>query len=85
MTLSLYDLLKRDIKKMLVGIGKKGKGNIYPLVIKEVEHYIIKLVLKETNFNYLLTSKMLGISRSTLYRKIKALDILSQKTRRKSK
>ena len=60
---------------MLVGIGHNGQGNIHPLIIKEVEGYVIKLVLEETKFNYLLASKMLGISRSTLYRKIDSLGI----------
>lgn len=70
MSLSLQDLLKKEIKKMVLGIGKNEKGNIFPLITEEVEQIIIKLVLQETNFNFLQTSKLLGISRSTLYRKI---------------
>ncbi len=70
MSLSLQDLLKKEVKKMVLGIGKNEKGNIFPLITEEVEQIIIKLVLQETNFNFLQTSKLLGISRSTLYRKI---------------
>lgn len=79
MALSLYDLLKREIKRMIVGIGKNGAGNIHPLIMNETERYVIEQVLQETNNNYLLASKMLGISRSTLYRKIDTLSITTNK------
>ena len=70
MSLSLQDLLKKEIKRMVIGIGTNSKGNIFPLITQEVESTIIKLVLEETNFNYFQTAKLLGISRSTLYRKV---------------
>ena len=79
MSLSLYDLLKQEIKKMISGIGKNEQGNIYPLILEEVERDIIELVLQETNFNYLLSSRILGISRSTLYRRIAHLHIKASK------
>lgn len=75
--LSLHDFIKREVKKMVIGIGLRGKGNIYPLILEEVEKTIIELVLQETNENYFATAKILGISRSTLYRRIKALKIVS--------
>jgi Fis family transcriptional regulator len=74
-TIGLYDILKRDIKKMVVGIGDHKKGNIHPLVMQEVEKYLIFLVLQETNNNYFKAAKVLGISRSTLYRKIESFGI----------
>lgn len=72
---SLYDFLRKEIQRMMLGIGLKNKGNIYPLIVEETERSIIKIVLEETNGNFLATAKMLGISRSTLYRKIQALKI----------
>jgi transcriptional regulator with PAS, ATPase and Fis domain len=42
-----------------------------PAIIKEIEKKAIELKLKETNFNKNLTSKLLGISRANLYKKIK--------------
>ena len=75
MSLSLQDLLKKEIKRMIIGIGKNGKGNIFPLITEEVEQTIIKLVLQETNYNFLQTAKLLGISRSTLYRKVELYNI----------
>ncbi|MFH1831938.1 MAG: helix-turn-helix domain-containing protein [bacterium] len=75
MSVSLYDLLKKEVKQMVIGIGKDGQGNIHPLIIGEIEKYLIELVLQETDYNYVVASKMLGISRSTLYRKIELLKI----------
>lgn len=71
----LYDLLKKEIKKMVSGASPRKKGNIYPLVMQEVERYIIMLVLEETAHNLVVAAHVLGISRSTLYRKIQALNI----------
>ncbi len=73
--MTLYELLNREIKRMANGIGLHNKGNIHPLIMNEIEKYIIEIVLEETGYNYLAASKMLGIGRSTLYRKIEALGI----------
>ncbi|MBU4269965.1 hypothetical protein KJ644_02600 [Candidatus Dependentiae bacterium] len=79
MSVSLYDLLKRDVKKMVFGISKYEKGNIYPLIVEEVEKYVIEVVLEEVNYNYFRAAQVLGISRSTLYQKIKNLNIDGEK------
>lgn len=75
MAVSLYDLLQREVKKMVMSLGRHEKGNIYPLIMDEVERNLITLVLEETGDNHLRASKILGISRSTLYRRIEALRI----------
>lgn len=72
---SLYDFLQKEIQQMMLGIGLHNQGNIYPLIVEEVERSIIKIVLEETNGNLFASAKMLGISRSTLYRKINKLHI----------
>ena len=45
------------------------------MTLSELEKHHIKNVLSITNFNYTETSKKLGISRSTLWRKIKEFNI----------
>lgn len=75
MSVSLYEFLKKDVKKMVAGIGLNNAGNIYPLLMEEVERNIIELVLRETNFNLVQATKLLGISRCTLYRRVKRLGI----------
>ena len=76
--MSLYDFLKRDVQKMIGGMGRNEKGNIFPLIIQEVEKYIIEIALQETKNNYFRTARMLGISRSRLYRKIQKFGIESK-------
>lgn len=68
--MSLHEILKRDVKKMISGIGRNQKGNIYPLITQELEKSLIEIVLEDANYNLVLTSRILGIGRSTLYRKI---------------
>lgn len=74
--MTLYELLKRDVKRMIGGIGYNNRGNLHPLIMDEIEKYIIEIVLEETKHNYLASSKILGIGRSTLYRKMKKYDLL---------
>lgn len=68
--MSLHDILKRDVQKMIGGLSKNEKCNVYHLVIHEVERIIIEITLQETKNNYFRTAQILGISRSKLYRKI---------------
>ena len=49
--MSLHDILKRDVQKMISGMGRNEKGNIYPLIVQEVEKYIIQIALQETKNN----------------------------------
>lgn len=73
--MSLHEILKRDVKKMISGIGRNQKGNIYPLITQEFEKSLIEIVLEDAGYNLVLTSRILGIGRSTLYRKISKLKI----------
>ncbi len=63
---------------MIGGIGLKNTGNIYPLIMEEVERSVLDIVLRETNFNLVQAAKLLGISRTMLYRRIKAFGITSE-------
>lgn len=79
MSISIYDLLGREIKKMVGSLGRNEKGNIHPLIMDEIERYLIMVVLEETKHNYLQAARALGIGRSTLYRRIKILGIPKKK------
>ena len=72
---SLHDILARDVKRMVRSLVGNEDCNLYGLIMQEVERSLITLVLEETKYNYLRASKILGISRSTLYRRINALGI----------
>ena len=75
MSISLHDFLKKEVRKMVESLGPHERGNIYPLILNEIERSIISLVLEETKNNYLRASCVLGIGRSTLYRRIRALGV----------
>ena len=66
---SVEDAIKGWIKSL------KGKENIYDFVIRKVEKILISEVLKECNFNQVKASKILGIHRNTLRKKIRELEI----------
>ena len=83
MSTTLYDVLKKTVKKMVRGLGEHEKGNIYPLVVSQVEKNLIELVLQEHRNNYFHAARVLGIGRSTLYRKIATLKIEGKKVPRK--
>ncbi len=53
--------------------GPDGSTKLLPL--KEIEKRYIKQVLDDTNWNISLSSKVLGIDRSTLYKKIKKYNL----------
>lgn len=55
-------------------LGTKG-FNLYNIIISEVERVLISSVLRETNGNQIKASKILGINRNTLRKKIKDLKI----------
>ena len=64
---------------MVRGLSEHEKGNIYPLVVSQVEKNLIELVLQEHRNNYFHAARALGIGRSTLYRKISTLQIEGKK------
>ena len=47
----LYDILSKEINKMVRSLSRDERGNIYPLVMDEIERYVITLVLEETKYN----------------------------------
>ena len=75
--MSLHEFLHRNVKKMVHNIGEYDRGNIYSLVVSEIERSLISMVLEELNDNYVRAAKVLGISRSRLYRKVEALGLCS--------
>lgn len=71
-------LIKERIEKMRNYMGdlSEMKGfSLYDIIISEVERALISTVLKETDGNQLKSSKILGINRNTLRKKIKDLKI----------
>jgi len=69
------DFFKHTVRKMVRTVGQFESGNIYSLLIGQVEKSLIEIVLEEQGYNYYHTARILGIGRSTLYRKMELLNI----------
>ncbi len=73
--LSLEEFFAKRLEGFASKVKKDLKGDLYSIVIKGVEKPLIELVLKNTNGNQIAASKVLGINRNTLRKKIKELKI----------
>ncbi len=71
---SFQDSIK-DFVAQVFAVEQKEKNNLYELVIGSAERILIEEVLRKCGFNQLKASKVLGIHRNTLRRKIKELGI----------
>ncbi len=63
-------------------LGEQKPHAVLEMVINASERPTIEFVLKKTNFNLSLTSKILGITRATLRKKIIKHKIFDKKNRR---
>ena len=71
----LTDFFRDTVRKMVRSVGQFEAGNIYPLLISQVEKSLIEIVLEEQRYNHYHTARVLGIGRTTLYRKMELLQI----------
>jgi Fis family transcriptional regulator len=51
--------------------GEKPAGDLYDLVIREVERPLLEIVMKHVKSNQCKAAEMLGINRNTLRKKLK--------------
>ena len=71
---NLGELIKEFVDKVFT-VEQKEENNLYDVVIGSIEKVLIEEVLRRCNFNQVKASKVLGIHRNTLRRKIKELGI----------
>ena len=62
------------VKDYLSRLGTDEVSNLYAMVIHEVERPLIQAVLEQCGHNQSKAAQMLGLSRSTLRKKIAGLD-----------
>ena len=67
-------LLSEQVKRALQGYFAQLDGypvnNLYAMVIHEVEKPLLQTVLEQTGYNQTKAAQMLGLSRSTLRKKM---------------
>ena len=71
----LENWLQKTIKQYVVAMKNHENGQLYDLILGGVEKPLVEMVLKETAGNQTQASKLLGINRNTLRKKIKEYDL----------
>jgi two-component system nitrogen regulation response regulator GlnG len=73
--LSLEVLVDRKLRAAFVNVEKLDNGDIYNMVIEQVERPLISFLLEKTRWNQVRAANILGINRNTLRKKITDLGI----------
>ena len=72
---SLSDTVEKSIVKYLENLDGVAPANLYDVVLNQIETPLISTVLQHCNNNQSKAALFLGISRSTLRKKINKLDL----------
>jgi DNA-binding NtrC family response regulator len=67
---TMEDLVRARTQRALDGAEKRGEGNVYAELAGDVEKAILEATLKRTGGNQVRASRLLGIHRTTLRKKI---------------
>ncbi len=73
--ISLEGIVDIKLRESFVNIDKMQSGDLYTMVIEQVERPLIRFVLEKTRFNQVRAADILGINRNTLRKKIQELKI----------
>jgi two-component system, NtrC family, nitrogen regulation response regulator GlnG len=72
---TLRRLVERKARALLLNVQAAGTGEIYHLILDEVERLLLQVILDETDGNQLRTADLLGINRNTLRKKVRTLGV----------
>ncbi len=72
---SLEFLVDRKLRSSFVNVDKLDSGELYNMVIEQVERPLITFLLEKTRWNQVRAASILGINRNTLRKKISDLGI----------
>lgn len=72
--LLLCEHVRLVVKDYLARLDTDEVSNLYNMVIQEVERPLIQAVMEQCGHNQSKAAQMLGLSRSTLRKKIASLD-----------
>lgn len=80
MQASLKNCVEKELQHYLnVSKGTKYAGEIYDLIINEVEAILIRGTMQHCKGNQSEAARMLGIHRNTLYTKLQKYDLLDER------
>ena len=75
-THTIKDCVRDALEAYLRDMDGHGSGDLYELVLKEVEQPMLETILRHTEGNQTRASEMLGINRGTLRKKLKEYDLI---------
>jgi Fis family transcriptional regulator len=73
---SLREMVEQSINQYFENLGGHETIDLYDLVLKEVELPLFIAVLKQTKNNQSKASKILGLNRGTLRKKLKQYNLI---------
>ena len=73
---SLREMVEQSINQYFENLGGHETIGLYDLVLKEVELPLLIAVLKQTKNNQSKASKILGLNRGTLRKKLKQYNLI---------
>jgi two-component system, NtrC family, nitrogen regulation response regulator GlnG len=73
--LSLEGIVDMKLRGCLANMDKMESGDVYAMVLEQVERPLIRFVLEKTRGNQVKAADILGINRNTLRKKIQDLGI----------
>lgn len=73
--LSLESIVEQKLRSCLDKLEKMESGDLYGMVLEQIERPLIRFVLEKTRGNQVKAADILGINRNTLRKKIQELDI----------
>jgi two-component system, NtrC family, nitrogen regulation response regulator GlnG len=71
----LRRLVERKARALFLNAQAVGSGEIYHIILSEIERFLLQVILDETDGNQLRTADLLGINRNTLRKKIRTLGV----------
>ena len=73
--LSLEAIVDMKLRASLTNLDKMETGDIYNLVLRQIERPLVRFVLEKTRGNQVKAADILGINRNTLRKKIQELGV----------
>lgn len=73
---SLNSTIRESLSQLLSDLGDENPGNIYDLVLQQVEAPLLELILEHVEGNQSKAAECLGINRGTLRKKLKAYQLI---------
>lgn len=74
-TCTLSEYVRQSVENYFSQLNGHDCCGLYAMVIAEVEKPLLETVLKQTQYNQTKASKLLGLSRSTLRKKLEQYGI----------